>query len=300
MPRIQSVVLLVLLFVAMPVFAASPTPMLWKVSKGGSTVYLMGSMHFLKDGDYPLSPDVDAAYKNANKLVFEIAPAEMNSPATAALVIQHGMYPDAKHTLQDDLSAAVWHQVVLYGASNNLPETVLQKLAPWMMAIMMVQIESQRIGMKPEAGLDMHFMKLADTDHKPTSGLETTDQQLSIFYSAPIKDQAEFLSETLDEVADFKKEMDEEHDTWRRGDGDAMAAQAKKEFAKYPDLYKKLVADRNQNWVPQIEKMLGEPGASTLVIVGALHLSGSNGVVSLLRKKGYTVDRICTGCSFKQ
>ena len=298
MRRFLPIVLLTLLL-ATPAFAAPPTPMLWKVSGNGSNVYLLGSMHLLQSSDYPLSPDVDTAYQHAQKLVFEIAPDELTSPETLALTMQHGTYQDHTHKLQDDLPASTWKQLVAYGANNFLPEEKLQTFEPWLVSQTILVLESMKMGMTPQSGLDMHFIDMAKADHKPTAGLETASFQLEILYSAPLKVQQEMLQESLDEIAVFKKEMDEEHDTWRRGDGDALAAQAKKEFAKYPDLYKKLVLDRNESWVPQVEKMLSQPGANTLMIVGALHLSGSDGVVSLLRKKGYKVDRICTGCTVK-
>jgi uncharacterized protein YbaP (TraB family) len=269
--------------------------MLWKVSKGESTVWLLGSMHFLKDGDYPLSRDVDVAYKDAGKLVFEISPDELNSPATLALTLQHGMYHDT-HKLQDDLSPTTWQELVAYGEKNNLPAVALQKFEPWMASLTLVALESQKMGMKPDAGLDMHFMQMASADHKPTGGLETVDQQLAIFYTSPLKAQQDMLRQSLDEIGDFPKEMNKEHDTWRRGDSDAMIVAAKKEFAKYPELYQKILAQRNRNWIPQIERML-VGNDDTLVIVGALHLAGPDGVVHLLQQKGYTVERICTGCA---
>jgi uncharacterized protein YbaP (TraB family) len=276
--------------------AAPPTPLLWKISKGDNAVWLLGSMHMLKDNDYPLSPDVDAAYKDVDRLVFEISPAEMESPATVAIMLKHGMQQDPAHTLKDDLPPATWNQAVAYGAKNGLPEAALLKFEPWMMAMTMVALETQKMGMNPESGLDKHFMDRASTDRKSTSGLETADQQLAIFYTSPIRDQQEFLKQTLEEVADFRKEMDNEHDLWRRGDGDALYADAKKEFADYPALYQKLVVQRNRNWVPQIEKMLADGHHHTLVIVGGLHLVGPDGVVRQLQAKGYAIQRVCTDC----
>ena len=276
--------------------ARPPTPMLWKVSKGQSTVYLLGSMHFLKDSDYPLSPDVDAAYKAAAKLVFEIAPDELNSPAAQVLALKRGMYQDPTHKLQDDLSPSTWSALEAYGTKNGLPAMALQRFEPWMAALTLVALETQKLGMDPNSGLDQHFMKMAATDHKPGAGLETVEQQLDIFADAPLKLQVDMLRQALDELPVFPKEMNNEHDLWRNGDITAMHAQMKKDFDKYPDLYQKLLAQRNRNWIPQIEKMLAESGKVTLVIVGAAHLPGPDGVVQLLRKDGYRVDRVCTGC----
>ncbi len=282
---------------AMAATAGPPTPLLWKVSKGETTVYLLGSMHMLRDGDYPLSPDVEAAYKDAEKLAFEITPAELKSPATMALTLKYGMYTDPAHTLKDDLPAATWPKLVAWAAKNGLPEAAILKFKPWLVALTIVALESKAIGMDPEQGLDMHFAKVGDADKKLESGLETVDFQLSIFYSAPMKEQIDMLQQGLEQVGGFAKDMNREHDAWRRGDGDALIAQAKKEFAKYPELYQKIVAQRNRNWVSKIEAMLADPKDDTLLVVGALHLPGPDGVVHLLQQKGYKVERVCTGCS---
>ncbi len=285
------------MFCAGAACADPPQPMLWKASKGSGTLYLLGSMHFLKDSDYPLSPDVDAAYKGATKLVFEIAPDELNSPAAQANMLKRGMYQDPTHKLQDDLSPSTWSALEAYGAKNGLPAMALQRFEPWTAALTLVALETQKLGMDPASGLDQHFMKLASTDHKPSAGLETVDQQLAIFDEAPLKMQEDMLRQALDELPDFPKEMSNEHDLWRHGDVAGMFAEMKKDFAKYPDLYQKLLAQRNRNWIPQIEKMLAENGKVTLVIVGAAHMPGPDGVVQLLQKDGYRVERICTGCA---
>jgi uncharacterized protein YbaP (TraB family) len=278
-------------------FADPPTPMLWKVTKGTNTVYLLGSMHLLKNSDNPLSPDVDAAYKDASKLVFEIPPDDLTSIAGVAIMLKYSTYQDPTRRLQDDLQPATWKKLVAYGAKNNLPVEKLQTLEPWTVSQVVLVLESMKMGIRQDDGLDMHFMKMAAADHKSTAGFETIEQQVQLLHAAPLKVQEDMLRQSLDEIADFPKEMTEEHDTWRRGDGDAMVALAKKEYAKYPDLYRQMIAERNSNWIPQIEKLLDDGKGDTLVIVGALHLPGSDGVVHLLREKGYSVERICTGCA---
>ena len=282
-------------FIAMPACADAPTPILWKVSKGDSTVYLLGSMHFLKTGDYPLSADAESAYRNANELVFEVSPEEMKSPLTVATMLKRGMYQDGK-TLQTVLSPQTWKELAEYCEKNGLPVSSLQVFKPWMVSLTLVALESKKIGLDPESGLDMHFMTQAKTDHKTTQGLETVDQQLALFDNAPMKTQEEMLKQDLDEIADFPKEMGREYDAWRRGDTDAILAQSKKEFAKYPDLYGKLIVQRDSAWIPKIEQMLNGKHV-TLVVVGALHLPGPDGVVKLLQARGYKVERICTGCA---
>ena len=284
------------LLLAAQAVAAPPTPMLWKLEKGQSTVYLLGSMHALKASDYPLSPDVDEAYKAADKLVFEVAPDDLLSPGSQMSAFKHGTYSDPAHQLKDDLRPSTWVAFQAYGAKSGTPVAMLTRFKPWMVALSLVVLEMKKLGIETDAGLDMHFIKLAGADHKATAGLETSDQQLSIFYSMPMTEQDDLLKQSLDEMDDFQKDMTEEHDLWRSGDTAGLIAKTKKDFDKYPELYQKLIARRNRNWIPQIEKMLDGRKSTTLVIVGALHLPGRDGVVQLLRQDGYKVERVCTGC----
>lgn len=282
------------LLVAMPACADAPTPMLWKLSKGQSTVYLLGSMHLLKDGDYPLSKDVESAYKDADQLMFEISPDEMDSPLTAALMLKRSMFQDGK-TLQSALSPETWKELVAYGEKNGFPASRLQIIQPWAVSLMLIVLESKKLGLDAESGMDKHFMSQSKTDHKATQGLESIDQQLALLAGASLKTQEEMLKQSLDEMGDFPKEMNREYDAWRRGDIDSMLAQTKKEFAKYPGLYQQILVQRNRAWIPKIEHLLDGKN-DTLVVVGALHLPGPDGVVKLLQAKGYKVERICTGC----
>lgn len=292
-----SFVSLLALAIAMPACADAPTPMLWKLSKGESTVYLLGSMHMLKDGDYPLSTEVESAYKDAEQLVFEISPEEMTSLATPLLMYKYGKFHDGK-TLQSVLSPQTWNALQAYCDKNGVPTAKLQELQPWMVSMLLVVMESQKLGLDPTSGLDMHFMTESKTDHKLGQGLETADQQFQLLAGGSMKVQEQALKQGLDEMADFPKEMGEEYSAWRRGDADSIVAQTKKEFAKYPDLYQQLLAQRNRAWIPKIEQLL-DGKRDTLVVVGAAHLPGPDGVVKLLQAKGYKVERVCTsaGCA---
>jgi len=101
----------------------------------------------------------------------------------------------------------------------------------------------------------------------------------------------------LSESKDAKEETAKLHAAWRAGKADVlwqdMAVQMKKE---YPNLYKRINVARNDAWVPMIEKRLTASKDDTLVVVGALHLLGSDGVVEKLRAKGYRIERICSAC----
>ena len=85
---------------------APPVPLLWKVSDADNSVYMLGSFHLLKPGDYPLSKDTDAAFEDAESLVFEIPPEEISSPALAMQMAQAALRTDGT-SLDSALSPAL-------------------------------------------------------------------------------------------------------------------------------------------------------------------------------------------------
>jgi len=54
-----------------------------------------------------------------------------------------------------------------------------------------------------------------------------------------------------------------------------------------PAFYQSLVLDRNRRWIPRIESCLAT--GSCFVVVGAAHMVGSDGLIAMLRQKGYKI-----------
>ena len=272
-----------------------PVPMLWKVSDADNSVYLLGSFHLLKPGDYPLSPDVDAAFEDAERVVFEIPPSEMGSP-TLALDMQKAALR-TEGSLKDELGPQLWARLQGYANANGLPTALLSSYEPWFVGLMVSLTEMAKFGLDPKLGLDAHFAERATQAHKPTAGLETAAQQIAFLDTMDREEQRQFLDEALTESAEGKSQIDKLHAAWRNGDADAMwndmAAEMKQH---YPRLYRHVNVDRNDAWLPKIEQHLKTDTDDTLVVVGTLHLLGSDGVVQKLRAKGYTVERICSAC----
>lgn len=295
---------------AMPQAAApatahvAPVPLLWKVSDDDNSLYLLGSFHMLRADDYPLSADVDEAFADAESLVFEMPPEEMDSPALGIQMAQAALRGDGTQ-LSSELSPDVAKQFDAWLAANGealdqakLPPHMLQLFEPWFVGLMISIVEAGKQGMDPKLGLDAHLAGKAKAAGKPTSGFETGAEQIAFLDGMGRREQLQMLEESLEEAAEGRRELEKLHAAWRAGDADTLWDEMAREMrAEYPALYRRINVERNDAWLPKLEQRLREEDSDdVLVVVGALHLLGSDGVVEKLRAKGYRVERICSAC----
>ncbi len=284
---------------------APPVPLLWKVSDADSSLYLLGSFHMLLPEDYPLSKDVTAAFADSTDVVFEIPPEEMSSPALAMRMGQAALRTDGKQ-LDATLPPATAKRLADWMEANadamqqaGIPAQMLQLFEPWFVGLTVSIVEMTKQGLDPKLGLDLHFSTDAQAANKPTSGLETGDEQIAFLDGMGPAEQIQFLDETLKEAAEGSKEVGRLHAAWRAGDVDGlwngMAVEMRDE---YPALYQRINVARNDAWVTKLDKRLRDGHEDdTLVVVGSLHLLGDDGVVEKLRARGYKVERICSACA---
>lgn len=277
--------------------ANAPVPLLWKVSDADNSVYLLGSFHLLKPEDYPLSADVDKAFADAESLLFEIDPATLNTPDTIARFTAASHYDDGR-TLSKVLprDTRVKLERLLAVAGNSLDK--LETSEPWAVSLGLVLGVSQAMGFRQDQGLDRHLMNRAAEAGKPVAGLETIDAQLAALDGVPHSEQVADLDEFLDDPHKAMAEFRDMHESWRTGDVERLDREFRREMAKEsPVSYKLVNVDRNRAWMPKLEARLAGSDDDTLAVVGSLHLLGSDGVVEMLRAKGYAVQRICSACA---
>ncbi|MFD0737936.1 TraB/GumN family protein [Lysobacter koreensis] len=286
---------------AMPAASAAkapPLPLLWKLSDADNAVYLLGSFHLLKPDDYPVSKDIDNAFAAADKLVFEVPPAEISDPAVGQKALLAAGYGDAR-TLSTVLPPDLRDKFSAMLAQRGGSIAQLDAYEPWFVNLSLVMGVSQAMGFRAENGLDQHLMRQAATAGKPTSGLETIDVQLRTLDSTPMAEQIVSLQEFVDEPQKMPGLLSELHQAWRDGDLAKLDEMTRGEMlAKTPETYRLLNVVRNDAWMPQIRALLdGSKTDDTLVVVGAMHLLGPDGLVDRMRAGGYKVERVCSACT---
>ncbi len=261
----------------------------WKVTGKGGVVYLVGSIHLLSKDFYPLNPAIEAAYKDADLLVEEVDMAEMLDPAAQMGFLTRGMLPSAT-PLDKVISPSTYALVTKRAADLGLPVEPFKLLKPWLVALMLVQTEWQKAGFDPELGIDKHFYDQAKAEGKTTQGLETADYQISRLDDMTMEQQEHLLSESLKDLDAEKANMARLVESWRAGDVPGVERIVLSELKQEPLLYQRLLVERNRNWMPKIEALFARP-RHAIVVVGAAHLVGPDGLIAMLRAKGYTVEQ---------
>jgi uncharacterized protein len=263
---------------------------LWQLQSGKGDIYILGSIHFLKRENYPLKPTIEKAFDSAKKLVFEIDLKGADSGTVQRLTLEKGLHRDGK-TLQQNVSAETYSLAAKRAQELGLDIAALSPLKPWMVALTMTSLQLQKLGFDPNSGIDRYFAGRATKAGKPIAGLETAAFQIGLMDQLSASDQESMLRQSLREMDLLDKTLDEIVRSWAAGDVPALEQLLLKAMREYPAVHQKVVVDRNRRWLPEIERLI-KGGESALVVVGAAHLVGKEGVIELLKERGYTLEQM--------
>ena len=264
--------------------------LVWELRGPHNTIYLAGSMHLLRPDAADLPAPVQRAYRDSSELVMEIDLDDLDPQAGALFTATHGTYAPGE-SLRAALGEVRWARVLEEGTKLGIPSAALDRLEPWVVALLLSVAQMNAAGLDTNAGVEQQLQALAQTDGKPIGGLETLDFQLSIFDDLSPEQQAKFLELTLAEGEQMQGELDAITTAWREGRAADLESLLLGEYAKFPELYDALVYRRNRDWIPKI-RALGERDGNVLVVVGALHLVGEQGVIAMLERAGFKPRRL--------
>lgn len=290
-PVSRRVVLLALALVvaAAAAVTAQPRHFLWKASNSRGTIYIAGSIHMLTADAYPLGTAFDSAFKESDLLVEELDLGELLAPASQMAMLTRGMLP-AGQTLDAVVSRDTLGLVTKHAGDIGLPLEPLKRFKPWALALTLAGMAWQKAGFQAELGLDRHFYDRAVAERKPVRGLETVAFQISRFDDMPMSDQDRLLQQSLRELDTQTASLATLAAAWKAGDVATIERIVLKDVTSDPLMYRRLIVERNQSWLPAIEALAGRP-APAFVIVGAAHLVGPDGLLAALRAKGFTLEQ---------
>ncbi|MFT4862738.1 MAG: hypothetical protein ACI95C_001962 [Pseudohongiellaceae bacterium] len=262
----------------------------WKVQNDSQVLYLGGTVHLLRASDFPLPEEYDIAYENSSELVFETDLESMNDLAVQARLMQQLSYGDDQ-SLKTVLNEEAYSALEMYTASVGLPLPMLEKFKPGMIISTLQVFEFQKIGFTP-LGVDAHFSALAAKDGKAVGQLETIDAQIGFLANMGEGNESEFILLSLKDLADTANVMDDMIAAWRNGNNSELSELFVSDMREQaPEVYDSLLKQRNLNWLPMLEAMLGSE-STEFVLVGAAHLVGPDGLLALLEAGGYQVSQL--------
>ena len=270
---------------------ASQKNFLWKIQSKTNTVYVLGSLHFSKKEIYPLSEKIEKAFGESEILVVE---ADVNDIKKIDIqkLMERAIYPE-NDTLEKHVSPEIYERVVKETKGLGIPVEVLKKQKPWFLAMTLVALESLKLGFDPNLGIDKYFLSKAEGGKKILE-LESLDFQVNLLSGFSDKDQELFLLYTLKDLGILEQELEELTKAWTSGDTKAMESiltRSISEDKRLASIFEKVVYERNRKMASKVEDFF-RTGETYFVIVGAGHLVGDQGIIEILKRKGYLVEQL--------
>jgi len=288
---VSILILLSLSVIVQDSFSQPKKNFLWKVQSKTNVVYVLGSIHYLKKEVYPLDEKIENAFDKSDILVVEANINDIKKEDIQKL-IGSAFYPE-NETLEKNVSKETYELVKKAFGELGLPPEVINKQRPWFLALTLASLETLKLGFDPNYGIDKYFLSKA-TGKKKILELESFDYQINLFSQLSDKDQELLLLYTLKDIDVLKQELDRLIQAWTSGDTkgvESIVTRSLAEDKRLSPIYEKLIYERNRNMASKIEDYL-KTKETYFVIVGAGHLVGNQGIIEILKGKGFLVEQL--------
>jgi len=269
---------------------AQEKALLWKVSKDAHSLYLLGSIHYLRKEHFPLHRSILETFEASKRLVLEIDLNSISPEVAQRATLEKAIYRDGS-TLEQNVDPETYQLTAQAAEKLGLEIKRLAPMKPWFAALTLVALKLQRLGLEPGLGVDRYLAERARGAGKPTRGWESLEFPLALFDRLPRLDQQALLRETVGQMNRLDADIDQIVQSWTRGDSDRLETLLLAGMKEFPELHERVIVERNRRWVSQIEKMIAQ-GGGALVVVGAAHLVGKNGIVEMLKARGYRMEQV--------
>jgi uncharacterized protein len=268
--------------------------LLWQVraKTGENTAYLFGTIHVGKTSFYPLPEHVDAALRSADRLVVE---ANINDNSNATEIATLMDLPKGE-TIEKHISPANLARLKAQLQQQKIPYAGIAGMRPVMLGGLLPIVEFVRLGYDMNQGLDLRLIERANAEFIPVLELESALGQIKLLTGMSAELQEAFLENALLGLEQGKTaaQVTGFVNAWQMGDADMLhrlAEQAAKGGRKSAEINDIVLNSRHPAMLNKIEGYLAS-GKRHFVAVGSLHLVGPQGLVSLLKARGYQVTQV--------
>lgn len=274
----------------------------WKVSDSNSAVYILGSIHLADSSFYPLDPVITNAFDSSDELAVEIDMGDDSIlQEITSMNEQYGMF-HGEDSLERILPGDIRKSLDSICTAWNIPIGTFNRYKPWAAAMTLTSIGIMRLGYDYNLGIDFHFLHLAQEHGKNIVSLEPVENQVTALTGEGLKDSVTmyFMKKTLREIGLIDSSVTWMMRAWKTGDDtlfwNAMNADTAKLSANDSIIQKeidnRILHSRNRTMAEFITKLLTEK-RKAFVVIGTAHLVGKDeNIIDILRRKGFTIERL--------
>jgi uncharacterized protein len=274
----------------------------WRATKGDQSITLIGSYHFDDPRHAATMAALTPMIAAATTVLVEAGPEQETALKAQISRDPSLMIITTGPTLIEQLPADDWAALTTAMRARGVPAFMAAKFQPWYISVMLGIPPCAMAEATTSKGLDGQIIDAATAAAVPITALEPFDTVFKIFGGLSNADQLSMIHSTLameDLGTDYSVTLADTYfsqDTraiWEFTRLQSLAVpgatpdQVNGEFARMEEA---LMASRNRSWIPVIEAAAAN--GPTFAAFGALHLSGNDGVLALLERDGYTLERL--------
>ena len=257
---------------------------MWRVTNAKAPFYLLGSIHVLRSTDYPLPFVFDQAIQQSQLFYFEFDPKrgdDYRHKLEAAANLPHGV------EIKDRVHPKTWEYLRSTARGGNLQWTHWKA---WVIAEFVLDYPMQNT-FQYSLGVDNYVVRKADARNCPMRGLERVEDHVAIDAGMNDVESEAYLLRAIVYASNSEIHLRQAVADWKAGNVEHLDGADQPSVREAPQLDARVLEWRNARWIPVIEKAINS-GKPTMVVAGAGHFSGPQGVLGLLRARGYQIEQL--------
>ena len=264
-------------------FPMEEKSLLWKIegSNVSGEAYLFGTMHLIQKEYFHFPKKMEKLVRKSDLLVMELAGLPAPTEALKYVLLDEGSFFDYFNEVQTD-SILIWAKEKL-----NFEEATFRASFSKMKPFTVVQLAIQMHFLGKTESYEMTFEEVAKENKIPIEGLETVEEQMSIFSDLSDEQQTQMVMESIREGDESIQTMEQMQSMYASQDIDSLFIYIQEEGGVLEEEQNRFLDDRNKKWIPKIVNYISTK--NTFIAVGAGHLGGPSGLIRLLENEGYTL-----------
>lgn len=271
---------------ATPSAAQTPQPPIWIVEDEDSTIYMIGTVHMMREGTEWENPKLEAILGETDEVWLELS--DFEPPADLfSKIMRTAMSPDRPLSSLLDREEMAELETIL--DNHGVPLDSFDGLRPWYAYLQISLLTLTQAGFDPAGGIDLRIKQRADELGVPVSGFETFDEQFDMLSGMSEEVQLELLRQTIIDYDEAQSGLSDDLESWIEGDLTALEQETATIAAELEEFYEALFVNRNRGFVDGIEAILAGEGIA-LVAVGLGHYVGPDSIPAMLEARGYVVE----------